>query len=144
DELGRNFSKALPASFRPAILDRHRAPVDPTELAQSLHERAGPKSPAQGRARAEEADSRQRLYLLRAHCQRPRGHRAAEQRDELASPDHSITSSARPSSIGGTSRPIAFAALRLITSSNLVGCSTGNSPGLAPLRILSTYTASRS
>ena len=57
---------------------------------------------------------------------------------------YSITSSARPSSIGGTSRPIAFAALRLITSSNLVGCSTANSPGLAPLRILSTYTASRS
>ena len=50
---------------------------------------------------------------------------------------YSITSSARPSSIGGTSRPIAFAALRLITSSNLVGCSTANSPGLAPLRILS-------
>jgi hypothetical protein len=45
---------------------------------------------------------------------------------------YSITSSARPSSIGGTSRPIAFAALRLITSSNLVGCSTANSPGLAP------------
>ena len=57
---------------------------------------------------------------------------------------YSITSSARPSSIGGTSRPIAFAALRLITSSNLVGCSTANSPGLAPLRILSTYTATRS
>ena len=47
------------------------------------------------------------------------------------------------SSIGGTSSPIAFAALRLITSSNLVGCSTANSPGFAPLRILSTYIASR-
>src|SRR4029077_20642535 len=57
---------------------------------------------------------------------------------------YSITSSGRPSSIGGTSRPIAFAALRLITSSNLVGCSTANSPGFAPLRILSTYTATRS
>src|SRR5206468_3517886 len=60
------------------------------------------------------------------------------------SPPHSITSSARPSSIGGTSRPIALAALRLITNSNLVGCSTANSPGFAPLRILSTYIASRS
>jgi hypothetical protein len=28
--------------------------------------------------------------------------------------------------------------LRLMTSSNLVGCSTGRSAGLAPLRILST------
>ena len=40
-------------------------------------------------------------------------------------------------------RPSALAALRLITSSNLVGCSTGISPGLAPFRILSTYVAAR-
>ena len=39
--------------------------------------------------------------------------RAAEQRDELA-PPHSITSSARASSVGGTSRPSALAVLRLI------------------------------
>src|SRR5262245_48726167 len=52
--------------------------------------------------------------------------------------DHSITSSARASSIGGTSRPIALAALRLMISSNLVGCSTGRSAGFAPLKILST------
>jgi hypothetical protein len=35
---------------------------------------------------------------------------------------YSITSSARASSKGGTSRPSAFAVLRLITNSNLVGC----------------------
>ena len=35
---------------------------------------------------------------------------------------YSITSSARASSVGGTSRPSALAVLRLITSSNLVGC----------------------
>jgi hypothetical protein len=34
--------------------------------------------------------------------------------------------------------PKSLAVLRLMTSSNLVGCSTGRSPGLAPLRILST------
>jgi hypothetical protein len=34
---------------------------------------------------------------------------------------HSITSSALASSVGGTVRPSAFAVLRLITSSNLVG-----------------------
>ena len=49
---------------------------------------------------------------------------------------YSITSSARASSVGGTSRPSAFAVLRLITSSNLVGCCTGKSAGFAPLRIL--------
>ena len=51
---------------------------------------------------------------------------------------HSITSSARVIKIGGTVRPIALAALRLITNSNLVGCMTGKSEGLAPFRILST------
>jgi hypothetical protein len=49
-----------------------------------------------------------------------------------------MTSSARPSSDGGIVRPRALAVLRLITSSNLVGCSMGKSAGLAPRRILST------
>jgi hypothetical protein len=51
---------------------------------------------------------------------------------------HSITSSARPSSVGGMVRPIDFAVLRLITSSNVVGCSIGISLGLAPATILLT------
>ena len=51
---------------------------------------------------------------------------------------HSITSSARASSIGGTSRPSVLAVLRLMTNSNLVGCSTGRSAGFTPRRILST------
>ena len=51
---------------------------------------------------------------------------------------HSITSSARASSVGGTSRPRDFAVLRLMTSSNLVGCMTGSSAGLAPLRMRPT------
>jgi hypothetical protein len=51
---------------------------------------------------------------------------------------YSITSSARCWSIQGTSRPSALAVLRLITSSSFVGCSTGRSSGLLPLRILST------
>jgi hypothetical protein len=43
-----------------------------------------------------------------AHPERPR-RRAAEQRDELAASHHSITSSARASSVGGTSRPSGLA-----------------------------------
>src|SRR5207253_5819178 len=54
---------------------------------------------------------------------------------------HSITSSARASSVGGMMTPSAFAVFRLITSSNLVGCSTGRSAGFAPLKILSTKLA---
>src|SRR5215813_2158837 len=68
---------------------------------------------------------------------------AAEQRDELAAFDHSITSSARASSVGGTSRPRALAVLRLTCSSNLVGCCTGRAATLAPLRMRSTYDAAR-
>src|SRR4051794_35499193 len=56
---------------------------------------------------------------------------------------HSITSSARSSSVGGTIRPSALAVLRLIRSSNLVGCSTGRSAGFAPLRILSINAPAR-
>src|SRR5262245_28596433 len=37
-----------------------------------------------------------------------------------------------------TSRPSALAVFTLITSSNLVGCSTGRSAGFTPLRIRST------
>jgi hypothetical protein len=51
---------------------------------------------------------------------------------------YSITSSAVASSVWGIVRPSALAVLRLITSSNLVGCSIGRSAGLAPFMILST------
>jgi hypothetical protein len=39
--------------------------------------------------------------------------------------------------------PSAWDVFRLMTSSNVVGCSTGRSAGLAPFRILSTYVAAR-
>ena len=51
---------------------------------------------------------------------------------------YSIISSARASSAVGTSRPSAFAVLRLMTSSYLVGACTGMSAGFSPLRIRST------
>src|SRR5262249_46556806 len=86
------------------------------------------------------ADAPHPLALLRACRERPR-RRAAKQRDEVAPPDHSITSSASASNFAGISIPRAFAVLRLTTSSNLVGCCTGKSAGFVPLRILSTYTA---
>ena len=54
---------------------------------------------------------------------------------------HSITSSARVSSADGTVTLSAFAVLRLITSSNVVGCSTGRSVGLTPRRTLATWRA---
>src|SRR5258708_15612324 len=56
---------------------------------------------------------------------------------------YSITSSARANRVGGISKPSSLAVLRLIANSNLVGCSTGRSPGLAPLRTRSTSFAER-
>jgi hypothetical protein len=64
--------------------------------------------------------------------------RAPEQRDECAVRPHSITSSARASRVGGTSRPSALAVLRLMISSYLVGACTGRSAGFSPLRMRST------
>ena len=49
---------------------------------------------------------------------------------------YSITSSALATIDGGMARPSALAVLRLMTNSNVVGCMTGRSVGLAPLRIL--------
>src|SRR5712664_2373140 len=74
--------------------------------------------------------------------ERQRGRRTAKKPDELT-PLHSITSSALASSVGGTVRPSAFAFLRLTTSWNFVGGSTGRSPGFVPLRTLSTRPAAR-
>src|SRR5215469_4940351 len=76
--------------------------------------------------------------LHRPRLQRPSRRRAAEKRDELAAP-YSITSSARARRFGGTVRSSAFAVLRLITSSYLVGCWTGRSPGFSPLRMRAVY-----
>ena len=56
---------------------------------------------------------------------------------------HSITSSANSRNGSGMVSPIDFAVLRFTTSSNFVGRSIGRSPGLAPLRILSTRPAIR-
>jgi hypothetical protein len=53
-------------------------------------------------------------------------------------PIHSITSSARASTAGGTVRPSALAVLRLIARSYLVGVCTGRSAGFSPLRMRST------
>src|SRR6516164_420119 len=141
DELGRDLGKPLVASIRPAIFNRDGATFDPAALAQASHESSDPITQGRSRTGAEEADGRELCWLLRARRERPR-RSAAEQRDEGAAL-HSITSSARASSVGGTSRPSAFATIRLITKSNLVGCSTGMSAGFAPRSILSTKSPAR-
>src|SRR6516162_747474 len=71
-------------------------PLDKSGLVQALPECANQVLGAGRRRGAEKADHWHHR-LLRPRRERPRGRRAAEQRDERA-PSHSITSSARPTS----------------------------------------------
>src|SRR5262249_56410306 len=80
----------------------------------------------------ENADPPQPVWLLRGRRERPCG-RAADERDDFPASDHSMTSSARASSVGGTSRPSIIAVAKLMTSSNLLACMIGKSAGFAPL-----------
>src|SRR5262249_36200688 len=81
---------------------------------------------------------RRPMRRIRSDCcarhSRPRRYRTAEQRYELA-PSHSITSSAATSSLSGTVRPSMRAISALMTSSNLLDCTTGRSAGFVPLRM---------
>src|SRR5437763_3823322 len=86
------------------------------------------------------ADPPYPVALLRPRRKRPRRHRTAEKRDELATAAHSITSSASASSLSGMARRSFLAVWRLITSSNLVGWMTGRLDGFAPAIILPAYT----
>src|SRR5262249_34905799 len=115
----------------PAIFERYVLTVDIATLFQALAEPTQ-KTLSRARRSGVEYPDYRHCQLLRTRGERPRCRRAAEQCDELA-PLHSITSSARASSVGGTSRPSARAVLRLMTNSYLVGACTGRSAGFSPL-----------
>src|SRR5262249_20068254 len=121
DQLPRESPDQLRVAGRgPADVDPNVAALDPSELLEPFPERCSSLLPfpvALGKS-LQYSDAAYTLALLRARRERPRG-RAAEQRDERAA-SHSIASSAMASSVGGISRPSAFAVFRLITSSNLV------------------------
>src|SRR5262249_16974877 len=106
-----------PANIEPSIA------VVPAELLKSLLE--GRKITLSQRVTFshchQHADAPHLAGLLRPRRERPCRCRAAQQRDEVALV-HSITSSARAMSIRGTSRPSAFAVLRLMISSTFVVC----------------------
>src|SRR6516162_9029327 len=118
--------------FRRAVFDHDVLALDEACFLQALTEGGHEVHSVSERGVPQEPDHRH-LRLLRARRERPRG-RTAKERDEFASL-HSITSSARASSIGGTSRPSNFAVCTLMTNSNLVDCMTGRSAGFSPLRM---------
>src|SRR5829696_2394685 len=102
---------------------------------RKLRNRCLPEGARHLSRRQQRAEAVNPFGRLCPYATRPCGR--AERSDDLP-PPHSITSSARSRRLGGISSPSARAAPPLITSSSLVGCSTGRSAGLAPLNILST------
>src|SRR5262249_51823222 len=138
EQFSRLSAVALGIALAPTIVDPHVTTDGPAKFLQPLNKRRKPRLGFRivGSHIHEHADTPHPLGLLGAGREWPR-RRAAEQRDELAPPHHSMTSSARASSVGGMARPSALAVLRLIISSYLDACSTGRSAGLTPFRILS-------
>src|SRR5262249_36593751 len=105
-----------------APFDGQVASLDEAQLGQSLDERraVGFRERANVATKPTNAIAALGGLGLGRDSPWPRENCAANQRNELA-PRHSMTSSARASSVGGIVRPSAFAVLRLMTSSNLVG-----------------------
>ena len=128
--------------FGIAIFQVNIFAFDITALSQALLERCEVRLIAA----ADEHDTNTRNFRRGLRFRPARQTQAREQNDASGGYSemlHLITRSALASTFGGIVRPICLAAFRLMTNSNLVGASIGRSAGLAPFRILSTYTAAR-
>ena len=119
----RKFDRRCRMSLRSDV-DRHPWPVWVIRVASARDARgtsAVPPIPTELVLRNERSRCAIRRYM---QCSKPYC--------------YSITSSALTRSVFGTLKPRAFAVLRLITNSNLVGCSTGKSAGFSPLKMRAT------
>src|SRR5262249_15897014 len=81
---GGQRRQSIRSTFCPAVIDADIAMLDITASAQAAPERVNDVHELAGRFHAEKPDHRH-PRLLPARRERPRGSRAAEQRDELAS-----------------------------------------------------------
>ena len=134
DEVGRQCRQASGIVVRPAVFDLQISPFGETCLIEPKAKSGEPGRESGGRGPAQHADP---ALLLRPTRPWQRCRSPAEQRKQPTAP-HSMISSARSRIAGGIVRPIAWAVFRMMTSWNFVGCWTGRSAGLAPLRILAT------
>src|SRR5262245_32300277 len=100
DQIRNEHRQLIVPTVRPTIFNCDVRSFDVAALGQPFPECRSEVSTLLWRTREDIPYQRHRR-LLRASRERPR-RSAAEQRDELAPPDHSITSSARASSVGGT------------------------------------------
>src|SRR5262249_5756149 len=99
DQTGRKLRQPIISTFRRAVFDGHILSLDVTGFTKALPEWS--QVHKVGCRVSEDSQDRHRRRLP-ACCGWPRRHRAAEQRDELAALNHSMTSSARARSVGGT------------------------------------------
>jgi hypothetical protein len=137
---GEDFKEGISASFRPARLNR----FDRTHTDRNLNTCAS----AQAHVKTNPAGAYGRTKM-----NLPRSAPAAQAnfvatfllfgRGGRYAADYLITLSACSSMRCGITRPSCSAVLRLMTISNLAGSLTGRSPGLAPFRISTTYSAAR-
>src|SRR5262249_25752565 len=118
------------------------ATLYPSELLQSLayHCNADVRLDIIPGDASEQGDPPHAPVLLCPYRQRPRRRRGATKEREEGTAvhrasGHSITSSVMASSCGGTVRPSRRAVSALMTSSNLLDCTTGRSAGFVPLRM---------
>src|SRR5262249_38417217 len=159
DQLGGKIGKAIVFTLCISVLNDYVLSLDPSALAQSLLERPMPRHGIGSREWRKNAYPGDLFRLLRLSGKAKRKEHGAKRKDSdfslhvfpcslhstlLTRPSfHLMTLSALASTFGGIVRPICFAAFKLITNSNFVGCSTGRSAGFAPFKILSTYVAAR-
>jgi len=116
-----------------AIRDAERPTVDMPQVAHTFEQLL---YVAAGILRGSDAQHRDKRWALR---QRTLARRAeSEKREHGVAAVHSITLSAWNCSVFGMATPSARAVFMLIVRSNRLGCSIGNSAGLAPFRTLST------
>src|SRR5262245_28515402 len=121
DQLPRQAGQLIVSASSPSIFDREVLCLGIAELSQCLTERVEPRRQVRSRAGTEIADPIHLPGRLRLGAER-RGEEACRRNKEGPSVHHLMTSSARASTEGGIVRPSALAVLKLMTSSNFVGC----------------------
>src|SRR5262245_4238240 len=137
DEIGRHPRQRIITVCYPVVFDRDVLALDVAHFGKATAE-CSIELNGDVLCQAAQITNHRHCRLLRPRPNRPRHCRAAKQRDEVAAPDHSITSSAMERTLGEMVRPSALSVLALITSSNSVACHIGRSAGLAPLRMRPT------
>src|SRR5262249_1106195 len=141
-EIGRKPRQPIVLTLSPPIVEGDVLTFNKAFFVESLANDRNERSVDVRRTAAEQSNHRKRT-LLRPCCERPRDRCAADERDELATAAHSITSSASESKLSEIVTPSAFAVFKLITNWNLTVSITGRSAGLTPLSTRPVYTPTR-